>query len=89
MYASSAGFGETAEMRILRHLGRLWDQSMKNYPACKELKLNMVDPVAFTMHITNTLSHNLGISVLWNLCFHASKSLGFKFVLLYEKHLTT
>ena len=90
VYASSEGFCETVGMRRLRILPKLWDQSMTNYPACKELKLNVVGPVALTMHITNTLSHNLSICVLWNLCFHASKSLGFKFVLLTEKtHLTT
>ena len=80
----------TVELWSLRTLARLWDQSMKHYTACKELKLNVVDLVALTMHKLNTLSHNLSISVLWNLCFHASKSLGFKFVLLDEKtHLTT
>ena len=90
VYASSTGFCEYVEMRRLSILPKLWDQNMKKYPACKELKLNVVDPVALTMHITNKLSYNLRISVLWNLSFHASKSLGFKFILLNEKtHLTT
>ena len=90
VYASSAGFCETVEMRRLRILPKLWDQSMTNYPACKELKLNVVDPVALTMDITNTLSHNLSICVYGTYVFMPSKSLGFKFALLTEKtHLTT